>query len=148
MKVDIRRHAARRAHRPHCRTTSRPSSHSTRRAELAKHYPFNVVSSKPHAFLCSQYGNAQDKQRVQGEQRVFLLPDDAGERGIATGELVQVINDRGMFQGPAQLDDALMPGLVMASVALVQFQPDHNSITLGQHCTLGNAGVYSDTSSR
>jgi anaerobic selenocysteine-containing dehydrogenase len=56
--------------------------------ELAKRYPLSIVSPKPHAFLNSQYGNAQDKQRVQGEQRIFLHPDDAAERGIATGELV------------------------------------------------------------
>ncbi|HEV7450225.1 MAG TPA: molybdopterin-dependent oxidoreductase [Pseudonocardiaceae bacterium] len=116
--------------------------------ELAKRYPLNIVSPKPHAFLNSQYGNAEDKQRVQGEQRVFLHPDDAAERGIATGDLVQAFNDRGMFQGPAQLDDALMPGLVMANVGhWASSSPgvsSVNSITLDRHCTLGNAGVYSD----
>jgi len=116
--------------------------------ELAKRYPLNIVSPKPHAFLNSQYANAQDKQRVQGEQRIFLHPDDAAERGIATGDLVQVFNDRGSFQGPAQLDDALMPGLVMANVGhWASSSPGNssvNSITSDQHCTLGNAGVYSD----
>jgi anaerobic selenocysteine-containing dehydrogenase len=116
--------------------------------ELAKRYPLNIVSPKPHAFLNSQYGNAQDKQRVQGEQRIFLHPHDAAERGIVTGDLVQVFNDRGMFQGPAQLDDALMPGLVMANVGhWASSSPglsSVNSITLDLHCTLGNAGVYSD----
>jgi anaerobic selenocysteine-containing dehydrogenase len=116
--------------------------------ELAKRYPLNIVSPKPHAFLNSQYGNAPDKQRVQGEQRVFLHPDDAAQRGIVTGDLVQVFNDRGTFQGPAQLDDALIPGLVMANVGhWASSSPglsSVNSITLDQHSTLGNAGVYSD----
>ncbi|MGH3786735.1 MAG: molybdopterin dinucleotide binding domain-containing protein [Pseudonocardiaceae bacterium] len=80
-----------------------------------------MVSPKRHAFLNSQYGNAHDKQRVQGEQCIFLHPDDAAERGIVTGDLVRVFNDRGMFQGPAQLDDALMPGLVMANVGRPRF---------------------------
>ena len=66
--------------------------------ELAKRYPLNIVSPKPHAFLNSQYGNASDKQRVQGEQRIFLHPDDAAERGIVAGDLVQVCNDRGSFR--------------------------------------------------
>jgi anaerobic selenocysteine-containing dehydrogenase len=116
--------------------------------ELARRYPLNIVSPKPHAFLNSQYGNAHDKQRVQGEQRIFLHPDDAAERGIASGDQVQVFNDRGTFQGPAKIDDALMPGLVMANVGhWSSFSPglsSVNSITLDQHCTLGNAGVYSD----
>ncbi len=116
--------------------------------ELAKRYPLNIVSPKPHAFLNSQYGNAQDKQRIQGEQRVSLHPDDAAQRGIVTGDLVQVFNDRGTFQGPAQLDDALIPGLVMANVGhWASSSPglsSVNSITLDQHSTLGNAGVYSD----
>jgi anaerobic selenocysteine-containing dehydrogenase len=116
--------------------------------ELARRYPLNIVSPKPHAFLNSQYGNAHDKQRVQGEQRIFLHPDDAAERGITSGDQVQVFNDRGTFQGPAKIDDALMPGLVMANVGhWSSFSPglsSVNSITLDQHCTLGNAGVYSD----
>lgn len=116
--------------------------------ELAKRYPLNIVSPKPHAFLNSQYGNAQDKQRIQGEQRVSLHPDDAAQRGIVTGDLVQVFNDRGAFQGPAQLDDALIPGLVMANVGhWASSSPglsSVNSITLDRHSTLGNAGVYSD----
>jgi hypothetical protein len=53
-----------------------------------------------------------------------------------------------MFQGPAQLDDSLMPGLVMANVghwsSSSPGDSSVNSITLDQHCTLGNAGVYSD----
>ncbi len=116
--------------------------------ELARRYPLNIVSPKPHAFLNSQYGNAHDKQRAQGEQRVFLHPDDAAVRGIATGDLVRVFNDRGSFQGPAQLDAAVMPGLVMANVGhWPSSSPGNssvNSITSDQHCTLGNAGVYSD----
>jgi len=55
--------------------------------ELAKKYPLNIVSPKPHAFLNSQYGNASDKQRAQGEQRVFIHPADAAEREIAEGQL-------------------------------------------------------------
>ena len=116
--------------------------------ELAKRYPLNIVSPKPHAFLNSQYGNASDKQRVQGEQRIFLHPDDAAECGIVAGDLVQVFNDRGSFQGSAQLDDAVMPGLAMATVGhWASSSPGKssvNSITSDLHCTLGNAGVYSD----
>jgi anaerobic selenocysteine-containing dehydrogenase len=115
--------------------------------ELAAKYPLSIVSPKPHAFLNSQYGNASDKQAVQGMQQVFIHPADAAERGIAAGEMVRVFNDRGTFQGPAALDDALMPGLVMANVGHWQSKSSGstvNSITADRHSTLGNSGVYSD----
>jgi anaerobic selenocysteine-containing dehydrogenase len=115
--------------------------------ELARRYPLNIVSPKPHAFLNSQYGNAEDKQLAQGEQRVFMHPADAAERGIYEGEIVRVFNDRGTFRGPAVLEEALMPGLVMANVGHWQDKSSGstvNSITSDRHSTLGNAGVYSD----
>jgi anaerobic selenocysteine-containing dehydrogenase len=115
--------------------------------DLAARYPLSIVSPKPHAFLNSQYANAEDKQRVQGELRVFLHPVDAAARGIVEDEMVKVFNDRGSFYGPAHLEEALMPGLVMANVGHWSSKESAgtvNAITLDQHSTLGNAGVYSD----
>ncbi|UXA18822.1 molybdopterin-dependent oxidoreductase [Mycobacterium sp. SMC-4] len=115
--------------------------------ELAERFPLSIISPKPHAFLNSQYGNSADKQKVQGEQRVFIHPADAAERGIAEGELVRVFNDRGAFQGPAAYDDGLLPGLVMANVGHWQDKSSGttvNAITADRHCGLGNAGVYGD----
>jgi anaerobic selenocysteine-containing dehydrogenase len=115
--------------------------------ELAQRFPLSIISPKPHAFLNSQYGNAPDKQRVQGGQRVFIHPDDAGARGIAEGEMVRVFNDRGSFVGPATYEPDLMPGLVMANVGHWQgggSQTTVNAITADRHCGLGNAGVYGD----
>ncbi len=115
--------------------------------ELAKRFPLNIISPKPHAFLNSQYGNAPDKQRVQGGQRVFIHPGDAAARGIAEGEMVCVFNDRGSFVGPASYEPDLMPGLVMANVGHWQSGDSGttvNAITADRHCGLGNAGVYGD----
>jgi anaerobic selenocysteine-containing dehydrogenase len=115
--------------------------------ELAERYPLNIVSPKPHAFLNSQYGNASDKQSVQGEQRVFIHPSDAADRGIVAGEVVRVFNDRGSFTGPAVMAENLMPGVVMANVGHWQSKSSGstvNAITADRHTTLGNAGVFSD----
>jgi len=68
-------------------------------------------------------------------------------QGIKAGDIVRVFNDRGMFTGPAVLEDILMKGLVMANVGHWQNKATGNtvnSITLDQHNELGNAGVYSD----
>lgn len=115
--------------------------------ELAQRYPLSIISPKPHAFLNSQYGNAPDKQRVQGGQRVFIHPDDAAARGITEGDMVRVFNDRGSFVGPAAYEPDLMPGLVMANVGHWQGGGSNttvNAITADRHCGLGNAGVYGD----
>lgn len=114
--------------------------------ELAQRYPLSIISPKPHAFLNSQYGNASDKQRIQGGQRVFIHPDDAAARGIAEGETVRVFNDRGSFVGPAAYEPDLMPGLIMANVGHWQGggSTTVNAITADRHCGLGNAGVYGD----
>jgi anaerobic selenocysteine-containing dehydrogenase len=114
---------------------------------LAQRYPLSIISPKPHAFLNSQYGNAADKQRVQGGQRVFIHPADAAERGISEGDVVRVFNDRGAFRGPAAFEPGLIPGLVMANVGHWQGKSSGttvNAITADRHCGLGNAGVYGD----
>ncbi|GAB3217150.1 hypothetical protein GCM10027535_06120 [Mycolicibacterium hippocampi] len=115
--------------------------------ELAERFPLSIISPKPHAFLNSQYGNAADKQQVQGGQRVFIHPVDAAERGIEEGDLVRVFNDRGSFQGPAVYESDLITGLVMANVGHWQGKSSGttvNAITADRHCSLGNAGVYGD----
>lgn len=115
--------------------------------DLASRYPLNIITPKPHAFLNSQYGNAADKQKVQGAQVVAIHPIDAEERGISHGEMVKVFNDRGDFSGPADISDVVSPRIVMANVGHWHVDSGGstvNSITLDEHCGLGNAGVYSD----
>jgi anaerobic selenocysteine-containing dehydrogenase len=61
---------------------------------------------------------------------------------------VRVFNDRGSFEGLAELSDDLVPGLVMANVgywpSLNRSGTSVNSISSDKHCTLGRAGSYSD----
>jgi anaerobic selenocysteine-containing dehydrogenase len=116
--------------------------------ELAKKYPLNMVSPKPHAFLNTQYANEPVQQRRQGEQLVLLHPRDATARGIGKGDYVRCFNDRGGFEGRAELSDDVMPGLVVANVG---FWPGANRngfavnvVTADKHCSLGQAGTYSD----
>ena len=116
--------------------------------DLAKRYPLSIVSPKPHAFLNTQYGN-EERQRVrQGEQKVLMHPTDAQARAIRSGSVVRVFNDRGSFEGLAELSEDLMPGLVMANVgywpSLNRSGTSVNSISSDKHCTFGQAGSYSD----
>ena len=116
--------------------------------DLAKRYPLSIVSPKPHAFLNTQYGNEERQRGRQGEQKILIHPTDARQRNIGNGTVVRVFNDRGAFEGLAELSEDLMPGLVMANVgywpSLNRSGTSVNSISSDKHCTFGQAGSYSD----
>ena len=116
--------------------------------DLAERYPLSIVSPKPHAFLNTQYGNEERQRGRQGEQKILIHPTDARQRNIGNGTVVRVFNDRGAFEGPAELTEDLMPGLVMANVgywpSLNRSGTSVNSISSDKHCTFGRAGSYSD----
>lgn len=115
---------------------------------LAARFPLNIVSPKPHAFLNTQYGNEAPKKDKQGAQIVFLHPADAAARGIEAGHVVRVFNDRGYFEGPAELTEDVMPGLVMANVGhwpgSTMSGTSVNAISSDRHSAMGMAGTYSD----
>ncbi|MCB1715523.1 MAG: molybdopterin-dependent oxidoreductase [Candidatus Competibacteraceae bacterium] len=116
--------------------------------ELAARYPLNIISPKPHAFLNTQYGNEPLQQRRQGEQMVLIHPQDAGARDIASGSTIRVFNDRGWFEGRAELSEDVMPGLIMANVgywpSLNKGGMSVNAISADRHSSFGQAGTFSD----
>jgi anaerobic selenocysteine-containing dehydrogenase len=116
--------------------------------ELAKRYPLNIVSPKPHAFLNTQYANEPVQQRRQGEQTLLIHPEDAAARNIQGGSYVRVFNDRGSVEARAELSEDVMPGLVLTSVgywpSLNRGGTSINVISADKHCSLGQAGTYSD----
>jgi anaerobic selenocysteine-containing dehydrogenase len=115
---------------------------------LAKRYPLNMVSPKPHAFLNTQYANEPVQQRRQGEQLIVIHPSDAAARKIETGSYVRVFNDRGSFEARAELSEDVMLGLLMTNVGhwpgLNRTGTAVNSTTPPRHSNLGQAGAYSD----
>jgi anaerobic selenocysteine-containing dehydrogenase len=117
--------------------------------ELAKRFPLNMLSPKPHAFLNTQYANEPTQQRRQGEQVVLIHPKDGAARNIQNGSYVRVFNDRGAFEGRAELSEDLMPGMILASVghwpSLNRSGTSVNATSADKHCSLGQAGTYSDS---
>jgi len=117
-------------------------------AALAKRYPINLISPKPHAFLNSQYANEPVQQRRQGEQTVVVHPNDAAVRNIKNGDYIRVFNDRGSFQGKAELSTDVQEGLAVANLGywpgLSRSGSAVNATTSSSHCNLGGAGCQSD----
>jgi anaerobic selenocysteine-containing dehydrogenase len=116
--------------------------------ELAKRFPLNLVSPKPHAFLNTQYGNEPLQQRRQGEQIVLMHPTDAEARRVRAGDYVRIFNDRGALEARAELSPDVMPGLVLAHVgywaSLNRGGTSVNVLSADRHACLGQSGTYSD----
>jgi len=117
-------------------------------AVLAKRYPISLISPKPHAFLNSQYANESVQQRRQGEQTVVVHPNDAAARNIKNGDYIRVFNDRGSFEGKAELSTDVYEGLAVANLGywpgLSRSGSAVNATTSSSHCNLGGAGCQSD----
>jgi anaerobic selenocysteine-containing dehydrogenase len=125
-----------------------PAEASGGDAELAKKYPLSLISPKPHAFLNSQYANEPYQRGRQGEQFVMIHPKDAQRRNIRTGDYVRVFNDRGAFEGKAEVSEDVFEGLAMAPLgywpSLNRTPSSVNVTTSSRHCNLGGAGCQSD----
>ena len=75
----------------------------------------HVVSPHPWFRLHSQMDQSEslrDLYKVQGREPVRINRQDAEERGIADGDLVELYNDRGTVIAGAVLSDEIMPGVV------------------------------------
>lgn len=96
----------------------------------------------------SQYANESIQQLRQGEQTVLIHPADAAGRGIRNGQMVRVHNDRGAFEGRAELTEDTLQGVVAASLGywpgLSRTGTAVNCISSDRHCNLGQAPSFSD----
>ena len=116
--------------------------------EGGERFPLNLLSPKPHAFLNSQYANEPMQQRRMGEPFVVIHPKDAMARNIRPGDYVRVWNERGTFEGRAEISEDVMEGLAMSPLGywpnLTRNGSAVNSTTSSRHSNLGGAGTQSD----
>ena len=127
-----------------------PQNESSRtNPELAARYPLNMLSPKAHAFLNSTFANMELQLHHAGEQMVMINPGDAGARGIADGNAVQVFNDRGAFHAVAHVSEDASPGVVVAPLGYwAKNSPNGrtvNAINPPTFADYGNAPTFSDT---
>ena len=114
--------------------------------KLAKKYPLNVISPKSHAFLNSCYANMKDKQRVQGDQFVLINEVDAKKRNINNGDKLEVFNDRGSYQGVAEISNDVSTGIIVSTLGYWRQHNNGtvNSISSANLADMGNAPTFSD----
>ena len=80
--------------------------------ELARRYPLAMISPPARNFLNSSFVNVKSLRDIEGEPLVELHEADARGRGIASGQMVQVFNDRGSYLCRARISARARAGVV------------------------------------
>jgi biotin/methionine sulfoxide reductase len=83
-------------------------------SEQATVYPLHLLSNQPRSRLHSQLdcGVVSRGAKVSEREPVWLHPVDATVRGIASGDVVRIFNDRGACLAGAVVTDAIRPGVI------------------------------------
>ena len=86
-------------------------------APLARRYPLHLVANNPTARLHSQLdvGAFSQSTKVRGREPIRIHPADATARGIRSGDVVRVFNDRGSCLAGAVVTDTVRPRVVQLS---------------------------------
>jgi biotin/methionine sulfoxide reductase len=80
----------------------------------AARFPLHLLSDQPERRLHSQLDHSPYSRagKVSGREPIYINTLDAKQRGIATGDLVLVHNERGRSLAGAWVTDDMMPGVV------------------------------------
>lgn len=78
-------------------------------------HPLRLVSPKTHAFLNSEYANEAHKRASAGPQTALLHAADAARAGVADGDAVRLVNERGALAAVAEISDAVSEGVTVAT---------------------------------
>ena len=76
------------------------------------HYPLAMISPPARNFLNSSFVNVKSLRDIEGEPVLEIHTDDAAPRGITTGAVVSVFNDRGDYRVKAEVSSRARPGVV------------------------------------
>ena len=81
---------------------------------LTERYPLHLIANNPTTRLHSQLdiGALSQSAKVQGREPIRIHPTDAERRGIRSGDVVRVFNDRGSCLAGAVVTDAVRASVV------------------------------------
>jgi anaerobic selenocysteine-containing dehydrogenase len=80
--------------------------------ELAARFPLAMISPPARHFLNSSFVNVKSLRSIEGEPLLEIHADDAKARGIASGAMVRVFNERGEYRCKAEVSARARPGVV------------------------------------
>jgi biotin/methionine sulfoxide reductase len=110
-------------------------------SEKTRDYPLHLLTTQPETRLHGQMdmGRVSQQSKVAGREPIRINSRDAACRGIRSGDVVRVFNDRGAALAGAILTDEIRPGVVQLATG-AWFDPVRPGIpgSLDKH---GNANV-------
>jgi anaerobic selenocysteine-containing dehydrogenase len=80
--------------------------------ELAQRYPLAMISPPARNFLNSSFVNVKSLRDIEGEPIVEIEAGDASARGLTSGQMVRVFNDRGSYLCKAVVSPRARRGVV------------------------------------
>ncbi len=80
--------------------------------ELGRRYPLAMISPPARNFLNSTFVNVTSLRTIEGEPVLEIHEADAAARGITSGAMVRVFNDRGEYRCKAEVSRRARPGVV------------------------------------
>ena len=75
-------------------------------------YPLAMISPPARNFLNSSFVNVKSLRDIEGEPLLEIHAIDASARGITSGSLVTVFNQRGRYRCKARVSERARPGVV------------------------------------
>ncbi len=90
----------------------KPPTENWYKNDLTKKYPISYLSTHERWRVHSQWFNVQTLKELNPEPVVYLSPEDAEERAISDGDIVEVFNDRGSVTIKAVINNACPKGVL------------------------------------
>jgi biotin/methionine sulfoxide reductase len=107
---------------------------------LARRFPLHLISHQPSRRLHSQldHGAHSRAGKIKGHEVCRMNGTEAAKRGIASGDLVRIFNDRGACIAAVEIDDRIRDGVVMIATG-AWYDPDWDADPAC--CKHGNANT-------
>jgi anaerobic selenocysteine-containing dehydrogenase len=100
-----------------------------KRASATTNEPLPLLCPASHHFISSSFGNLERMRTKEGTPTLRIHPSDAHLRGIRSGQLVRVSNERGWCRLVADVTEEVRPGvLATTTVWWPRFSPDQRNV--------------------
>lgn len=91
----------------------------------ARRFPLHLISNQPRTRLHSQLdmGITSAASKASGREPLAMSPEDAAARGLETGSIARIFNDRGACLAAVVVNSEIRPGVVQISTG-AWFDPE------------------------
>ena len=109
--------------------------------KTVKKFPLHIISNQPSTRLHSQLDSESISKgsKIKDREPMTMNPVDAAGRGIKTGDVVRVFNERGSCLAGVNLSENVMPGVIQLATG-AWFDPIVPG-QIGALCKHGNPNV-------